>query len=71
MVQVRVMDVRVSHRFVSVQMRMRLRYRAIVLMQMMLIVNMTVLMFEHFMPVLMAMTFRQMNPKADPHQQCR
>ena len=57
--------------FVPVPMRVWLRDRPVVTMLVMLIVNVAMLVFERFVLVFVGMPFRQVKPKADPHQNAR
>lgn len=52
----------VSHRFVFMPMRVRFSYRPLVTMLMMFIMDMTVLVRQCFVKVFVFMPFRQMEP---------
>ena len=64
MMKVREMGMAVAHGLVTVPMRMRLRHRSIVLMPMVGVVDVTVLMLERFMGMLMFVPLCQMEVEA-------
>jgi hypothetical protein len=75
-VLVTVMDVRVvrmpvSKRFMPVPVRMRLGHRRVVHMAMMFVVDVAMLVLDRLVCVVMGMTFGQMQPDAERHQQAR
>src|ERR1700722_2750777 len=71
MVDVRVVGMPVSKRFMTVPVRMRLCHRSFVSMAMMLVVEMAVLVLDCVVYVFMGMPFGQMQPDAERHQQAR
>ena len=68
MVDVRVMRMLVSQRFMPVPVRMRLGHRPLVHMAMMVVVDVAVLMLDRLMRVVVLMAFGQMQPEAKRHQ---
>ena len=71
MMHVRVVSMGVGHALVTMRVGMRFRHRPIVLMLMMLIVDVAMLMLQRLMFMLVGVTLRKMNPKADAHQHPR
>ena len=71
MMQVRVVHVGVGYSLVTMRVGMRLSHRSVVTMPMMLIVDVAMLMLQRFMFVLVGVTLRKINPKADAHQRPR
>ena len=69
MVDVRVMRMLVSKRFMPVPVRMRLGHRALVHMAMMVVVDVAVLVLDRLVCMVMGMPFGQMQPDAERHQQ--
>ena len=59
-VQIRVMRMGVTHRFMPVPVRMRLRNRPVMRMLVMFVVHMAVFVFQRLMLVRMLVPFRQM-----------
>jgi hypothetical protein len=68
MVQVGVVRVLVSQRFMSVPMRMRLRVGTVTTMLVVFVMCVHVLMLERFMGMLVFVPLRQVHPQADGHQ---
>ena len=71
MVQVGIMRVPVHHRRVAVPMRMRLsgRIARLVIVLVVLVMDMTVLMFERLVRMVVIVSFDEVEIEADPHQQ--
>ena len=69
MMQVRIMSMGVAQRLVPVPMRMRLRHYALVRMLVVLIMHVTVLVFQRSVLVVVNMAFREMQPEPQSHQE--
>ena len=67
-VQIREMRMLVPHRFVPMDMRMCLRYRTMVGVLVMRVMNMHVFMFQHVMLVLVFMPLGQVQVQTQSHQ---
>ena len=63
------MGVFMPHGFVAVPVRMRLGYRPVVDMLMMLIMNVCMLVSQRLVGVFVVVAFGQMEPQAHRHQQ--
>ena len=57
-----------AHRLVPVPMRVWFRHRTIVFVLMMLVVDMSMFVFQHVMDMRMLVAFRQMQPQAYRHK---
>ena len=68
MMQVRIVDVLVSCRFVPVPMRMRLRRGLVVGVLMMFVMDMTVFVLDRFVRMFVAVPLGQMKPEAERHK---
>jgi hypothetical protein len=71
MMKIRIVRMRVEHRFMPVPVRMRLGDRPVMLVLMMLVMGMAVIMFEGAVPVFMFMPFGKMHPQSKAHQGAR
>jgi hypothetical protein len=70
-VQIRVMGMRMSHRFVDVPVRMGLGHGPVVKMLVMFVMDVAMFVLEAFVLMFVGMPLGEMKPKADRHQAAR